>query len=301
MEFKCTDCGINIELIKGKEIYHCPRCKSTFRKEENKLINCGFKAYQIKWGEPVYLCEQCKYSFKNEAGKFIKCPKCENGLFVARDGEEVKRIDNNNQTKRNEKNIVQPDYNIDDLTASTKNLKPKKATYSGVTIATIVAFLFLAIVVIGGIWDSISSNTNSFQQEQTNYTSPSASSKNYVPVINEKKDHDAPDNIGAYVISQNFVKDNIISPATADFPIEPTNVKCIGNKFIVASYLDAQNSYGAKVRKKYICCQIYNGGEWSHQANWTLEVLFVGDEIAYVDKSKTEQEIANDMDYFRTH
>jgi len=108
---KCPDCGSRLDLIKGKEIYSCHRCKVTFKNEGGKYVNYGFKAYLIR-GDTAYLCEQCKHSFKNEKGKFIKCPKCENGLFVARDGEEVKTIDNNNQAIRKEKNNQMADWEI---------------------------------------------------------------------------------------------------------------------------------------------------------------------------------------------
>ena len=160
-----------------------------------------------------------------------------------------------------------------------KDLNPKKNNI-GVNIAMVLSVLLLMVIMIYGF--TTNSNT-SISTKYINYTNQTETQS------------DAPDNMGAYVISQNFVKDNIKSPSTADFPIEATNVKCRGSKFMVVSYLDAQNSFGAKIREQYMCLLIYNGGEWSHKLNWTLEALRIGDDIAYYDKSKTEQEIANDI------
>ncbi|MBC7554354.1 MAG: hypothetical protein H7257_10285 [Taibaiella sp.] len=108
-----------------------------------------------------------------------------------------------------------------------------------------------------------------------------------------------PSHTEAYTISTNFVKDNIVSPTTADFPFEPINVKNINNKYIVCSYLDAQNEYGAKIRQEYICLLDYNGGGWSRQSNWTLLALTIGDDIAYISKDKSQEEIATDINNLR--
>lgn len=287
---KCPDCGCKAYKIEGKEIYCCEQCKATFKIEAGDLINCGFAAYQIE-GNTVYLCQQCKSSFRNEVGKYIKCPKCGNGQFVEDDVEQaaLKKANNSGYSAANNK----------------KDLNHKKS-YTGITVATILAIILLVSVIAVHFNDS--NSTSDHSESTTNKNATQYSNTIAAPTENEQSNRetqstasDEPDNMGAFVISQNFVKDYIVSPSTADFPIEATNIKRIGNKFMVYSYLDAQNSYGAKIREKYMCLLIFNGGEWSHQANWTLEALQIGDDIAYIDKSKTEKEIANDIDYLRTH
>ncbi len=59
---------------------------------------------------------------------------------------------------------------------------------------------------------------------------------------------DNPDKIEAYVMSQEFVKERLKAPATADFPwYDESFVKELGdNKFEVNAYVDAENSFGAK-------------------------------------------------------
>ncbi len=71
-----------------------------------------------------------------------------------------------------------------------------------------------------------------------------------------------PDASLAYVMSQDFVKRKLVAPATADFAsFSDVCVKMTGSNpaehwdavFAVASYVDSQNVFGAKVRTYYTC------------------------------------------------
>jgi RNA polymerase subunit RPABC4/transcription elongation factor Spt4 len=65
---------------------------------------------------------------------------------------------------------------------------------------------------------------------------------------------DGPDKLGAYTMAQQFIKERLKSPSTAEFPSEHSDelTTHLGDgKFIVDSYLDAQNSFGAIVRVEY--------------------------------------------------
>jgi hypothetical protein len=58
----------------------------------------------------------------------------------------------------------------------------------------------------------------------------------------------------AYVMSQDFVKQQLRAPATADFPSWPDEyrVSVLGNcQYQVQSYVDAQNGFGALIRSNY--------------------------------------------------
>ncbi|MCE0853883.1 hypothetical protein LU689_28660 [Pseudomonas asiatica] len=59
----------------------------------------------------------------------------------------------------------------------------------------------------------------------------------------------------AYVMSQEFVKQRLKSPASADFPyLNNRDVMSVANHdctFYVSSYVDAQNGFGAKIRTYY--------------------------------------------------
>jgi hypothetical protein len=62
-------------------------------------------------------------------------------------------------------------------------------------------------------------------------------------------------NFEAYFYCQEFVKRKLTAPATADFAsFGESRVVPMGNsKFSVVTHVDAQNSFGAKVRSVCIC------------------------------------------------
>lgn len=75
----------------------------------------------------------------------------------------------------------------------------------------------------------------------------------------------------AFTISQNFVSASLKAPASADFPLLDFNSSYIGDStFLVSSYVDAQNSFGAKIRTYFRVKLKYNGGDWADRGNWTL-------------------------------
>ena len=63
------------------------------------------------------------------------------------------------------------------------------------------------------------------------------------------------DKIGAFVMSQSFVKDRLKAPSTASFPYITDDgvsvTKQEGCSYSVRAYVDAQNSFGAKIRTRY--------------------------------------------------
>jgi len=79
-----------------------------------------------------------------------------------------------------------------------------------------------------------------------------------------------PDKIGAFVMSQEFVKERLKAPSTADFPWydESFVTDLGGGRFRVSAYVDAQNSFGAKIRSKYTCILKSTDGD-----TWTLESI----------------------------
>ena len=76
----------------------------------------------------------------------------------------------------------------------------------------------------------------------------------YDPAANCEDDSHA--KIGAYVASQNMVTQRLRSPSTADFPNFGTNGVIVNFErkchFMVAGYVDAQNSFGGTARTRYI-------------------------------------------------
>lgn len=69
----------------------------------------------------------------------------------------------------------------------------------------------------------------------------------------------------AKVMCENFIKDQLKAPATADFSsIFSTTITGSGNDYTVAGTVDAENSFGAKLHSNYTCEVHDNGGDrWS--------------------------------------
>lgn len=65
--------------------------------------------------------------------------------------------------------------------------------------------------------------------------------------------------LDAYCSAQNFVKKNLSTPATAEFHDSYDN--CVKQEndttFIVNSFVDAENVFGAKIRSGFSCKIIY--------------------------------------------
>lgn len=63
----------------------------------------------------------------------------------------------------------------------------------------------------------------------------------------------------AFVMSQNFVKRELRAPATAQFPYQASAASEIGEcQFRIASYVDAQNAFGALIRSNYTVDMSFN-------------------------------------------
>jgi hypothetical protein len=60
-----------------------------------------------------------------------------------------------------------------------------------------------------------------------------------------------PDDLGAQTVCETFVKDQLKAPATADF--SGARVSSDGTTWTVRGAVDAENSFGAKLRYAYVC------------------------------------------------
>lgn len=77
------------------------------------------------------------------------------------------------------------------------------------------------------------------------------------------------DRSDACSMSQDFVKDNLKAPTTAQFPMwTEDNCKTShnGDHWTVYSYVDSQNGFGAMIRSEYVAEMTYSPG----RDNWTL-------------------------------
>ncbi len=69
----------------------------------------------------------------------------------------------------------------------------------------------------------------------------------------------------AYSYAEDFVKQNLKSPSTADFPGVSEKDQHItnlgGGKYRIESWVDSQNSFGATIRAKFSCIIIFEGNK----------------------------------------
>lgn len=66
---------------------------------------------------------------------------------------------------------------------------------------------------------------------------------------------------GAVAACEGFVKDRLKAPATASFGVEQVSKK--DRTYVVANTVDAENSFGAKLRMNYACTVTANAdGGW---------------------------------------
>lgn len=97
--------------------------------------------------------------------------------------------------------------------------------------------LGIAVVLIGGAWWAYFGWKNSPEREA------------------EQTLKDCNNSIMAYVMSQDVVKKQLKSPASADFPyIGAGGVSSVPDgmcNFLISAYVDSQNSFGADIRTYY--------------------------------------------------
>jgi hypothetical protein len=76
------------------------------------------------------------------------------------------------------------------------------------------------------------------------------------------------DDIGAWVVCEDFVRDSLKAPASAKFAEGHTDNYVTANgggKYTVKAYVDAQNSFGAMLRMNFTCVVKGTGNQ-----NYTL-------------------------------
>lgn len=94
-----------------------------------------------------------------------------------------------------------------------------------------------------------------------------------------KEDPNADRSSMAYIQCKDFVKSRLKSPASAEFPSysSATVYKPSPDmqQYTVTAYVDAQNSFGANLRSRFICEIEWNGAKSLDIANWKLNGLML--------------------------
>lgn len=83
----------------------------------------------------------------------------------------------------------------------------------------------------------------------------------------------------ASVMSEDFVKEKLNYPATADFERnnvwEPENEE--GTEGVIMKKFTASNTFGVPIQYIYKIYMIYLGGEWTDINNWTYKYMIIED------------------------
>lgn len=100
------------------------------------------------------------------------------------------------------------------------------------------------------------------------YKSSSVPQSQYSPPKSKKEKACSDNTAGAKVMSERFVKQQLVSPATSDFAsILDSEIVPTGNcSYKVKSHVDSQNKFGATLRTHYIADLQYN----FEQETWKL-------------------------------
>jgi hypothetical protein len=83
-------------------------------------------------------------------------------------------------------------------------------------------------------------------------------------------DSSGADQYGAQVMCENFIKDQLKSPGSADFSNETTTMGATDKLWEVAGDVDAENSFGASLRSHFTCVVRYTpSDEYWHLVSLT--------------------------------
>lgn len=78
--------------------------------------------------------------------------------------------------------------------------------------------------------------------------------------------------LDAYVLCKYEIEKRLKAPSTADFPASKGRVEkqYKRHKYVVNSYVDAENGFGTKLRSDWSCTAKFNGGDEDDSRNWQV-------------------------------
>lgn len=250
--YNCDDCGHQITLSEYENLDNlfCPKCNSFLEGvEEHKKES--IQPNETKNKQTLICCKECKHNFSHRA---TKCPKCK---WVPAATCDICK----NEIPLNSKLCPE----CGDPTPFTVAHKPKQENKKSqnthtpikMTKSDIIGWrifgiiLFCSIVVVIAL--NILKPSNQLNKELAAKDLSSA----------------------AIIMCQDLVEKQLKSPSTADFPwFDRTIHKNKDERYIIKSYVDSQNSYGATIRTNWHCDIQYKGeGEELNISNWTLHLL----------------------------
>ena len=75
----------------------------------------------------------------------------------------------------------------------------------------------------------------------------------------------------AHIQCKAFVKARLKAPSSAEFAfMDYAATKFPDHKYIIRASVEAQNSFGVKLKNDYVCAVQWNGSDQNAISNWTL-------------------------------
>ena len=167
-----------------------------------------------------------------------------------------------------------PDFDLLTAIADLSNqTKPHKKT-TGIKEESIQAVVCISLVISAFfLFPYVFKITDYFFEPKPAVSVPIQAAPKPQPTPKPSKPYTPPredDRGGAWVWTMGFVKERLKSPSTADFPhVWNVYFADMGNRtWKVAAYVDAQNSFGATIRTRFISVVKYVGND-----RWVLVSL----------------------------
>ncbi len=89
-----------------------------------------------------------------------------------------------------------------------------------------------------------------------------------------------------YIAAQDFVTERLLSPSTAEYPSSDYKAWQVEDgTWIVTSYVDSQNAFGAMLQSKWVVAMNLVGNDWANKNHWNVRYLNINKEEYVVDDS----------------
>lgn len=236
----CLKCGHANPQATGAELDACPECGAIYSRVEAAV---AAKAAERRSGVMHRNCLKCGHANPCATGAELDaCPQC---------GAIYSRVEAAMAAKATAARVQKAGQITEAVPAQelASTIAPKKIAKGPTTINTVPGLIAIVLVSGFGIW-RMSGETES--QKKTNHVS-------------------------AYVQCQGLVKERLRAPATADFPFAEYTSWDMGNDtWVVKSYVDSQNGFGAMLRSNWHCKVQYVGNDPLSRSSWKLLALEIG-------------------------
>ena len=269
----CLKCGYLRQAGDAAPDYECPQCGAVYAKVEAALKARGEKAIASGNDDQVE-AERARSSPANSTSESSSktaeskktCPFCgEEILAIAKKCRHCKSfLDESNPTKPPHAKASHPIGNRGLAKCKSCGREVSKTAKScphcgqkdpGIGVKEMLmglaVLIFISIAMVGWFGGESDSSPRA---------SPSSSSRDNSTM--------------AYIQCKSHVIRRLKAPSTADFPfLDYSSSDVGGNRYIVRSYVDAQNGFGAMLRNRYRCEIRYDGGDSASSRSWTLVSL----------------------------